>query len=278
MHLADLSVQKKEYQVAKFHAQEALEKYKTHGILDPLLHKDILSQLATIHTHTGEVQLASNYYEELIVIGERLTTLSEKAKTFYELAHAYQRQQQFEKASHYATLSISVFNELKDQTQYLSWRQKLILLQQSEANWQQSVESLREIATQYLFLPDQARAGETLTDAASILIDHNELDKAFELIEEASAYLSQQSPAAGKLQRLRADLSFASGHTEQGEKHLRNAIQIFEKYTMLSELRESVLTLCKRLNEGENSTEAFAQLERLDQLINRHLSNRGIAL
>ncbi|TCP57778.1 tetratricopeptide repeat protein [Tumebacillus sp. BK434] len=278
LQLADLSNRKKEYQIAKHHGYKALDAMRSLDAHDPFLYAQILTQLAEIHENIGEVKIASDLYETALEISEGLHNLKEKAKTYLGLAESFYRQNDFEKAAEYAERSSSAIGELSDQHTLLAWKQKLLMLQRSKGNRQQTVDELLSIASILEANQEKEEAGAVLLDAATIQVENGALQEAETCLEKAKQLLPPHHAAMGTYFRLLAGLHFSKEHHEQGDKALEKSIRIFMNHAMLAELREAVNERCERLNQQGLIQEAFEQMKSLDEYLIHALHERGIAL
>ncbi|MFD2170970.1 hypothetical protein [Tumebacillus lipolyticus] len=155
---------------------------------------------------------------------------------------------------------------------------QLVKLKSNRGNRKQSIDALMQIAEQFEADSKKEKAGAVYADIAMLCSEHGEYEEAWAYAERARLTLSDLHPAMGIVHQVLASVFLDRCDDEKAEKHLCNAINIFEQHGKVSELEETQLLMCQHLiNQGRHS-EAFRQMEAFHIFIKRRLEQRGIVL
>ncbi len=267
---------KKEFSVAMYHSEKALRELKKEQAIDPSLHACALIQLASLAEEVGKVEEATCYYEQALQIEQ--ANKEERGSMFLRLADVHYRQGNFKKADEYATIAFSLLDEQDHLERKQDWKRQLLLLKRKEGDWRQAVDELIQIARKYEANVSGEKAGSVYADIAQVCLDHRSYAETWGYAEKARELLPPHHPVNGKVHRVLAGVCYARQEEEQGNKHLQNAISIFELHGKVAELEESTQFLCQQLKAQGKFQEALERMERLHKQMIKRLEQRGMVL
>ncbi|TCP59375.1 tetratricopeptide repeat protein [Tumebacillus sp. BK434] len=267
---------KNEYPIALFHTSRAWNELQKEGEIDIDFRAKILMQLANLHERVGKIEEAAEYYEKALLLNQGNGT--ERGKTFLRLAEVYDRQKKYELAEEYATKATVLMEEQANVEQHREMLHRLIMLQGEKSDWNVSVQKLLNLSEQHEQIGDKSKAGKIFADIALICSENGAIDESWAYAEKARMSLSDTSPKMGQVHRVLSFVYFHRGDEEKGNRHLDNAIKIFERHGKFAELVEVTLHMCRYLSDKGEHREAFERMERLHTYMAGQLEQRGIVL
>ncbi|WP_198299614.1 helix-turn-helix domain-containing protein [Tumebacillus avium] len=276
LYLGKVAQVKSEIPIALFHTKRALNEVQKAQAIEADLHVKILMQLALLLEKVGKAAEAAKYYEQALKLDH--CSSEERAKTYLRLAEVYDRQKKYEQAEEYATKAAILLGEQSNQKMRQDLQHRSIMLRRGSGDWKESVQSLLSIAEKYEQNADSVVAGKMYADIAQICRENKAFDEALSYAEKARMSLLDTDPVMGKVHRVLADVFFHKHDDLKGQKHLDNAIKIYEQQGMTAELEEVMLASCRLLNNKGDFQEAYRKLEHYHQHLIQELGQRGIVL
>ncbi|WP_172844474.1 helix-turn-helix domain-containing protein [Tumebacillus algifaecis] len=274
--LGQVALLKNEYPISLFHTSRAWDEVQRVEDLDADFQAKILMQFATLHERMGKGSEAVEYYEQALLLNR--CNGEERGKTYIRLAELYDRQKKYEQAEEYAMKAKVLLEEQANRQQCHAMQHRLVMLQRASSDWKMSVQKLLSIADQYERDGDKSKAGDIMADIAMICLEHNELDEAWAYAEKARMALSDTDPIIGKVHRVLSFVYFHHNDELKGEKHLTNAIKIFEQHGKMAELDEVNRQMCQYLDRKGEHQKAYERMVRFQQNLIEQLDQRGIVL
>jgi tetratricopeptide (TPR) repeat protein len=155
-------------------------------------------------------------------------------------------------------------------------QRKLIMIQRN-ANWQESVKRLSELAAQFE-RRDKSKAGETYLDIAQICLENGESEEAWAFAEKAMLQLSQFDKSIGRAHYLLAQAHDALGDFKKAKTQCEKAIQVHKNFEAISELHPIIQFLSTLLQKHGELEESIRVRESFYSYMLKQLGERGIAV
>lgn len=277
-HLGRISIKRKEYRLAYYNTQRALEEVDKLDVHDASLRAQCLFQQASVYQEIGKVEEAVRGYKQALEHFAGCGEVEEISHTFLQLSRAYQKRKDFGKANEYAKLALSIQEAHSDTDVYQDIRRQLIVLEQRSHGFQESVAELLTFVERYQGQADTIRVGETYADIAVVCMDREQWVLAEDYAKKVIMSLPFNHEAVGRANRILAYVYFALGQPEQARQYLDNAIIIFEQLGRVAELEEVTRMLCRYLDGQGRHREAFERLTKYHVMLAKQLGERGIDL
>ncbi|MFD2168699.1 helix-turn-helix domain-containing protein [Tumebacillus lipolyticus] len=276
MRLGSAYQKKGELALSLFHSKRAFEELEKVKAPDPVLHSNVLTRLGSVHDAMGKVADAARLYEDALMLAQG--NIEERGFAYLHVAEMHHRAQSFEKAEEYASKAFTILEQLSNVEHEKELKYRLVKLKSKKEDWQKSVEVLLRIAQYYEATSNKEKAGTVYADIALISSEHCELEEAWAYAEKARLSLSDLHPAMGIVHRVLASVYFERSNDEKAEKHLLNAIKIFQQHGKVAEFEEANGQLCEHLISGGMHKEAFEQLSKFQSFMKQKLEQKGIVL
>ncbi len=207
---------------------QALERYESGGLADPVLKARILGHRANLHYVAGQPIEAIAAYELAIAAAEQVLDMPALAGIYEGLALSFQQTGQYARALAYAQKGLRVFETLRDVRMAGQLRLNMgdMLLQQGRVVeaarlFGEGAEHLRRIGEREL-LP------HLVAGTAEAALERKELHRASELIEEAVDLATHSSDplATVAVHRVAGRVAHARGRRESAHRHFERALEV----------------------------------------------------
>ncbi|ARU61966.1 hypothetical protein CBW65_13850 [Tumebacillus avium] len=276
LQMGKVAALKSDFPIALFHTNRAWGELQKVEEFEADFHAKVLMQLAVLHEKVGKVAEAAKYYERALLLNQ--FNGEDRANTYLRLAIMYERQKKYEQAELYATKACVLLEEQANEEQRQAMQHHLIMLERGMSNWELSVQKLLTLVEQIERNGDNTRAGEVYADLGLICLENQELDEAWAYAEKARMRLSDDDSTMGKVYRVLSFVYFQRNDETKGQDHLDCAMRIFEQHSMVAELEEITLHVCRYLSDKGDHRAAFERMERFHQYMMGQLERRGIVL
>jgi tetratricopeptide (TPR) repeat protein len=207
---------------------QALERYESAGVADPVLKARVLGPRANLHYVAGQPIEAIAAYESAIAAAVQLLDMPALAGIYEGLALSFQQTGQYARALSYAQKGLRIFETLRDVRMAGQLRLNMgdMLLQQgrvAEADrlFSDGAEHLRRIGDHEL-LP------HLVAGMAESALDNRQVERASELIEEAIdlATRSTDPLATVAVHRVAGRVAHARDRRESARRHFERALEV----------------------------------------------------
>ncbi|MFD2171598.1 helix-turn-helix domain-containing protein [Tumebacillus lipolyticus] len=276
MRLGSAYQKKGESALALFHSKRAFEELEKVDEHDPILRSKVLTLLGSVYEQMGKLEEAATFYEG--ALGEGQGKIEERGQSYLKLAETYHKAQCFEKAEEYAERASMLLDELKNVEQEQALKYRLVKLKSKKGDWRKSVDALLQIAEHYQDSSEKEKIGAIFADIAMICSKHGKYEDAWAYAERARLSLSDLHPAMGIVHRVLAKVYRERRDNEKVEKHLHNAIKIFQQHGKVAEFEEVNNQLCEHLIDRGMHKEAFELLAKFQSFMKQKLEQKGIVL
>jgi tetratricopeptide (TPR) repeat protein len=207
---------------------QALRRYQSSGLTDPVLKARLLGHRANLHYVAGQPIEAIAAYESAIAAAEQVLDLPALAGIYEGLALSFQQTGQYARALSYAQKGLRIFETLRDVRMAGQLRLNMgdMLLQQGRASeadrlFSEGAEHLRRIGDREL-LP------HLIAGMAESALERKELHRASDLIDEAIDLSTHSSDpmATVAVHRIAGRVAHARGRRDSGHRHFERALEV----------------------------------------------------
>ncbi len=207
---------------------QALQRYQSSGLTDPVLKARVLGHRANLHYVAGQPIEAIAAYELAIAAAQQVLDMPALAGIYEGLALSFQQTGQYARALAYAQKGLRIFETLRDVRMAGQLRLNMgdMMLQQgrvveAERLFGEGAEHLRRIGDREL-LP------HLVAGAAESALERKELERASELIDEAVDLATQSTDplATVAVHRVAGRVAHARGKRESAHRHFKRALEV----------------------------------------------------
>src|SRR5213078_2007324 len=207
---------------------QALERYESSGVADPVLKARVLGHRANLHYVAGQPIEAIAAYESAIAAAEEVLDMSALAGIYEGLALSLRQTGQYHRSLAYAQKGLRLFETLRDvrMTAQLRLNMGDMLLQQgrvAEADrlFSEGAEHLRRIGDHEL-LP------HLVVGMAESALEFKDLERAHDLVQQAIDLATRSSDplAAVAVHRVAGRIAHARGQREISHRHFDRALEV----------------------------------------------------
>ena len=208
--------------------EQALARYQSAGIADPVLKARVLGHRANLHYVAGQPIEAIAAYESAIEAAAQVLDMPALAGIYEGLALSFQQTGQYARALSYAQKGLRIFETLRDVRMAGQLRLNMgdMLLQQgrvaeAERLFGDGADHLRRIGDREL-LP------HLVAGMAESALDAKEVERASDLIEEAIDLSTRSTDplATVAVHRVAGRIAHARGRRESAHRHFERALEI----------------------------------------------------
>jgi tetratricopeptide (TPR) repeat protein len=206
---------------------QALERYESAEVADPVLKARVLGHRANLHYVAGQPMEAIAAYESAIAAAQVLD-MPALAGIYEGLALSFQQTGQYARALSYAQKGLRIFETLRDVRMAGQLRLNMgdMLLQQGRAAeaerlFSEGAEHLRRIGDSELLPHLVAGMAESALEAGQV-------ERASDLIEEALDLATRSSDplATVAVHRVAGRTAHARGRRESAQRHFERALEV----------------------------------------------------
>jgi HTH-type transcriptional regulator, quorum sensing regulator NprR len=207
---------------------QALERYESAGVADPVLKARVLGHRANLHYVAGQPMEAIAAYESAIAAAAQVLDMPALAGIYEGLALSFQQTGQYARALSYAQKGLRIFETLRDVRMAGQLRLNMgdMLLQQgrvaeAERLFTDGAEHLRRIGDHEL-LP------HLVAGMAESALEARQVERASDLIEEAIDLSTRSSDplATVAVHRVAGRAAHARGRREAAHRHFERALEV----------------------------------------------------
>jgi tetratricopeptide (TPR) repeat protein len=207
---------------------QALERYQSSGLADPVLKARILGHRANLHYVAGQPIEAISAYESAIAAAQQVLDMPALGGIYEGLALSLQETGQYARALSYAQKGLRIFETLRDVRMAGQLRLNMgdMLLQQgrvveAEQLFSEGAEHLRRLGDREL-LP------HLVTGMAESALERQEVERASALIEEAIDLSTHSSDpmATVAVHRVAGRIAHTRGRRESAHRHFERALEV----------------------------------------------------
>ncbi len=208
--------------------EQALERYRSAGVADPVLKARVLGHRANLHYVAGQPIEAIAAYESAIAAAAQVLDMPALAGIYEGLALSFQQTGQYARALSYAQKGLRIFETLRDVRMAGQLRLNMgdMLLQQgrvaeAERLFGEGAGHLRRIGDGEL-LP------HLVAGMAESALEAKQVERASDLIEEAIDLSTRSSDplATVAVHRVAGRVAHARGRRESAHRHFERALEV----------------------------------------------------
>jgi tetratricopeptide (TPR) repeat protein len=207
---------------------QALTRYQSSGLTDPVLKARILGHRANLHYVAGQPIEAIAAYESAIAAAQQVLDMPALAGIYEGLALSLQQTGQYARALGYAQKGLRIFETLRDVRMAGQLRLNMgdMMLQQGRV-----VEAARlfgEGAEHLRRIGDRELLPHLVAGAAESALERKELQRASELIDEAIDLATHSSDplATVTVHRVAGRVAHGRGRREAAHRHFERALEV----------------------------------------------------
>ena len=207
---------------------QALERYESSGVADPVLKARVLGHRANLHYVAGQPIEAIAAYESAIAAAAQILDMPALAGIYEGLALSFQQTGQYARALSYAQKGLRIFETLRDvrMTGQLRLNMGDMLLQQgrvaeAERLFSDGAEHLQRIG-------DRELVPHLVAGMAESALEASQVERASELIEEAIDLSTRSSDplATVAVHRVAGRVAHVGGRRDSAHRHFERALEV----------------------------------------------------
>jgi len=207
---------------------QALERYESSGVADPVLKARVLGHRANLHYVAGQPIEAIAAYESAIAAAAQILDMPALAGIYEGLALSFQQTGQYARALSYAQKGLRIFETLRDvrMTGQLRLNMGDMLLQQgrvaeAERLFSDGAEHLQRIG-------DRELVPHLVAGMAESALEASHVERASELIEEAIDLSTRSSDplATVAVHRVAGRIAHVAGRPDSAHRHFERALEV----------------------------------------------------
>ena len=207
---------------------QALERYESSGVADPVLKARVLGHRANLHYVAGQPIEAIAAYESAIAAAAQILDMPALAGIYEGLALSFQQTGQYARALSYAQKGLRIFETLRDvrMTGQLRLNMGDMLLQQgrvaeAERLFSDGAEHLQRIG-------DRELVPHLVAGMAESALEASQVERASELIEEAIDLATRSSDplATVAVHRVAGRVAHVGGRRDSAHRHFERALEV----------------------------------------------------
>ena len=207
---------------------QALERYESSGVADPVLKARVLGHRANLHYVAGQPIEAIAAYESAIAAAAQILDMPALAGIYEGLALSFQQTGQYARALSYAQKGLRIFETLRDvrMTGQLRLNMGDMLLQQgrvaeAERLFSDGAEHLQRIG-------DRELVPHLVAGMAESALEASHVERASELIEEAIDLSTRSSDplATVAVHRVAGRVAHVGGRRDSAHRHFERALEV----------------------------------------------------
>ena len=207
---------------------QALERYESSGVADPVLKARVLGHRANLHYVAGQPIEAIAAYESAIAAAAQILDMPALAGIYEGLALSFQQTGQYARALSYAQKGLRIFETLRDvrMTGQLRLNMGDMLLQQgrvaeAERLFSDGAEHLKRIG-------DRELVPHLVAGMAESALEASQVERASELIEEAIDLATRSSDplATVAVHRVAGRVAHVGGRRDSAHRHFERALEV----------------------------------------------------
>ncbi len=207
---------------------QALERYESSGVADPVLKARVLGHRANLHYVAGQPIEAIAAYESAIAAAAQILDMPALAGIYEGLALSFQQTGQYARALSYAQKGLRIFETLRDvrMTGQLRLNMGDMLLQQgrvaeAERLFSDGAEHLQRIG-------DRELVPHLVAGMAESALEASHVERASELIEEAIDLSTRSSDplATVAVHRVAGRIAHVAGRRDSAHRHFERALEV----------------------------------------------------
>ncbi len=207
---------------------QALERYESSGVADPVLKARVLGHRANLHYVAGQPIEAIAAYESAIAAAAQILDMPALAGIYEGLALSFQQTGQYARALSYAQKGLRIFETLRDvrMTGQLRLNMGDMLLQQgrvaeAERLFSDGAEHLQRIG-------DRELVPHLVAGMAESALEASQVARASELIEEAIDLSTRSSDplATVAVHRVAGRIAHVAGRRDSAHRHFERALEV----------------------------------------------------
>ncbi len=207
---------------------QALERYESSGVTDPVLKARVLGHRANLHYVAGQPIEAIAAYESAIAAAAQVLDMPALAGIYEGLALSFQQTGQYARALSYAQKGLRIFETLRDVRMAGQLRLNMgdMLLQQgrvteAERLFSDGAEHLQRIG-------DRELVPHLVAGMAESALEAGQVERASELIERAIDLSTRSSDplATVAVHRVAGRVGHAGGRRESAHRHFERALEV----------------------------------------------------
>ncbi|HEU4963002.1 MAG TPA: helix-turn-helix transcriptional regulator [Bacilli bacterium] len=282
MSMAITFRKKRNFQVASHYVERAKEEFAKVLTPDPTIKAWILIEAATLFKNQGMVEEVFKNYEELTSMSEEWMSEEGRGKVFFELAKTYHANRDYARAEQYASKAVALLEQTQATSSVMEVMKDKMLLFNPVSAWEETVRDLKNYASFFETAKEAEKASKTYCEIAGLYLENGTgapaLEKAQEYAVKARSLIDDTNALNGDVHRVFAFVCFRREQREQGGKHLKRAISIYQQHELLLKLDEVSQHYSQYLSDQGHKDEALEECMKYRHFLVETLGKRGIVL
>jgi tetratricopeptide (TPR) repeat protein len=266
------------YPLAIYHWQKALDMIEKLEEKDPFLTSSILSELGEVYGYLGEKNDALNAYKQAHELLEKTGNFSKIADLFRRLGQKFKEIGDFDRASEYSQLAISLYRGLKNIKLAIEVKENYGIAKGYGGDLDLALQTLAECLSEYREYGYTSKVAHTHGEMARIHLANKSYEEASKHCEEALRLLCENDVERGYVYRTYAIIKKEQGEFETAVEYMEKSVQVFEMADLPREIAKSYSLLGDIYKDQGDLQKAIHSLEQMKRAMESNLKERGIVL
>ena len=278
LRIGQISMERRQYQLALYQWQQALDELEKAGETDVILKESILYRLGQAHSKLGKVGDAVECYEQALQFCEGANNLSKLGKLYMELAKSHQRSGNLEQSGQYAERAAHVYEMLDQVAMKTMLDIECAIVYGQTGRQQEAIELLHSVIVKFQDMGKQTEVGEAFVELARIQYHLGDMDQAEENCQVARTMLPELHPYQAWVNRILGQIALANGHRDEAIRRFERAADCFKSMEQVDEWEQTMYDLSRLYQEDHKPEKVIVILDSLRNFTRKVLSDRGIVL
>lgn len=276
--LGEIEFQRKNYTLALYQWQGALEESAALEREDPLLTGQLYVQIGSAYTQLGRVEEALGAYLQAVERLQGTESVQEISGAYLALADGYRKVDDFEKASSYAELAIGGYAALENLRMTATLRRMHAVARGQARLVDEAMADLVACVEEFRRLGDGVEEGVAWVELARLQVVAGDAGAAEEACRRARALLPEMHVYQAWVQEVRGRIALAAGDRPEALRRFALAADGFRQREAVKEWVETMQAMAGLYEAEGEMTRAVQVLREVTLYTGQVLAERGIVL
>lgn len=273
-----IEFQRKNYQLASYQWQKALEEVEKMVDVDVYLQASILFNLGLVHSRTGQIFEALDYYGRASTIYEGLESLYDIGTAYMGIGMSYKRLNELDKAAEYSEQARAIFRGLDNVVMAVKLQVTCAVLYGDTGREAEAVALLETAIAKFRDLAMREEEGMTYVELAKVRHKQGDVVAAEEACQRARMLLPELHLYQAWLNRVLGDIALKRDQRVEAIRRYQMAADIFKRMGELNEWDAIQYEVARLYVEEQDFTRAYGIMEDIRRYSRQTLEQRGIVL
>lgn len=269
---------RKNYQLASYQWQKALEEVEKMVDVDVYLQASILFNLGLVHSKSGQIFEALEFYSHASTIYEGLDSLYDIGTAYMGIGMSYKRLNELDKAAEYSEQARAIFRGLDNVVMAVKLQVTCAVLYGETGREEEAVSLLENSIAKFRELAMREDEGMAYVELAKVRLKLEDVTVAEEACQRARLLLPELHLYQAFLNRVLGGIALTRGHREEAIRRYQMAAEIFKRMGETGEWDAMQYEVARLYVEEQDFTRAYSIMEDIRHYSRQTLEERGIVL